>query len=260
MIVDCHVHLPSPGLVWEWAPFTADLSACLGYLRRCGVDKAVANSVRAVTAKTSDEVRRGNDEAFAAARDSGGFIVPACIVNPECEGAAGELERCRELGSVWLGEICGYAAGFRYDTKRFRAVVARAVELGMVVQIHATAEEMRDICGRFPRGTFVLPHPASGREDIGPRVEALRDLPNMHLDLCGHGYERMGILELAASIAPERVLFGSDYTINDPAAVIARVRASYLPDGAKDLILGGNAERMLAERGVSPAPERGALP
>ena len=48
----------------------------------------------------------------------------------------------------------------------------------------------------------------------------------------------------------DRVLFGSDYTINDPAGVIARVQQADLDDAAKAKILGGNVGRMLGERGV----------
>ena len=250
MIVDCHVHIPSPGRTWEWAPFTDDLAACADYLRRCGVERAIGSSVRAVTATTGEDVRAGNDEALAAAREHGGLFIPACIVNPECEGAIEELERCREAGSVWLGEVCAYAAGFGYDTPRFEKIVGEAVRLGMVVQLHATGDEMRRFCEKFPEGTFVLPHPADGRQDIDGRVRLMEDLPNLHLDLSGNGYERMGILEIATGIDPERVLFGSDYTINDPAAVIARVKNSYLEDEVKDLVLGGNALRLLRERRV----------
>ncbi len=251
MIVDCHVHIPSPGSTWEWAPFTRDLDACVRYLKRCGVEKAVANSVRAVTAESPEDVRRGNDETFEAADKYGGFFIPASIANPGCRGALEELDRCREKGSVWLGEICGYAAGFRYNTPQFEKLVAKAIELDMVVQLHATGAEMRRLCERFPGGTFILPHPVSRKDEIAERVEAMKDLPNLHLDLCGHGYERMGVMELAARIDPKRVLFGSDYTINDPAAVIARVRHSYLSEEDKALILGGNALRLLHERGVA---------
>ena len=48
LIFDCHVHLPSPGLglAWEWQPHTPDLPAAVAYLRKCGVDLVLANSIR----------------------------------------------------------------------------------------------------------------------------------------------------------------------------------------------------------------------
>jgi predicted TIM-barrel fold metal-dependent hydrolase len=47
------------------------------------------------------------------------------------------------------------------------------------------------------------------------------------------------------------VLFGSDYTINDPAGVIVRAQKAGLGERAKEVILGGNVARMSAERGVN---------
>jgi hypothetical protein len=61
----------------------------------------------------------------------------------------------------------------------------------------------------------------------------------------------MGILELAVKVAgADRVLFGSDYTINDPAGVIARVQKADFDDETKGKVLGGNVVRMLGERGA----------
>ena len=119
----------------------------------------------------------------------------------------------------------------------------------MVVQLHSAAEHLTAYCERYPEGTFVLPHIADSPKDVDGRVRILKKYPNLCLDLCGNGYERMGILEIAVGIDCRRVLFGSDYTINDPASVIARVTHAYLTDEEKGLILGGNTRRLLEERG-----------
>jgi len=257
MILDCHVHLPSPGLnrTWEWQPFTPDLAAAARYLRRCGVDRAIANSMRGELAKTPEEMLAGNDEAAQAGRDYPDMFVPACLVNTDLgEEAIAEIRRChRELGMVWIGELCGYASGYTYDTDTFAHAIALAGELNMVVQIHSEGwEEMDRICGEFPRVTFVLAHLGGSRQEVQARCELAAKHRNLHLDLSGSGVQRMGVLDLAVRCAgPERVLFGSDYTINDPAAVIATIQTSYLDDSAKELILGGNTLRLLHERGVT---------
>jgi predicted TIM-barrel fold metal-dependent hydrolase len=256
MIFDCHVHLPSPGLgtTWEWQPFTTDLAAAVRYLRRCGVDRAVANSMRGEVAKLPDEMVAGNDEAAGAAREYPEMLVPACLVNTSfgAESLA-EIRRCHdEMGMVWIGELCGYASGYTYDTESFAQAIALAEKLNMVVQVHVDeAEEMSRICSQFPGATLVLPHIGDSPTEVVKRCELAAKHGNLYLDLCGHGVQRMGVLDLAVRCAgPDRVLFGSDYTINDPAAVIATIRASCLDDETKDKILGGNLLRMLAERGV----------
>jgi predicted TIM-barrel fold metal-dependent hydrolase len=56
----------------------------------------------------------------------------------------------------------------------------------------------------------------------------------------------VGILELAVQkIGADRVLFGSDFTINDPGSVIARVQSAYLDDREREQILHLNVERLL---------------
>ncbi len=47
------------------------------------------------------------------------------------------------------------------------------------------------------------------------------------------------------TIGPDRILFGSDFSINDPGEVIARVENSFLTDDQKEAVLAGNLERLL---------------
>lgn len=152
---------------------------------------------------------------------------------------------------VWLGEVCGYAAGFEYSTPGFESVLRAAAELRMVVQIHADdTREMGRLCERHPQISFVLAHLGNSPQEVVARIDLAAGTPNLTLDICGNGFERMGILELAVEkVGVERLLFGSDYTLNDPGGVIARVRLSGLDPQAKAQILGGNLERLLRAHG-----------
>lgn len=110
---------------------------------------------------------------------------------------------------------------------------------------------MDRICAEFPRTTFVLPHPGDSPKEVVERCELAAKHQSLYLDLCGHGVQRMGVLDLAVRCAgPDRVLFGSDYTINDPAAIVATIKASYLSDEVKAKVLGGNVVRLIEERGL----------
>jgi len=255
MIFDCHVHLPSASLgeTWEWEACTPDVWAAAEYLRRCGVDRALANSMRGEVGQTPEDMVIGNDEAVEAAREHPDLFVPAGLINTNFgEQSLAEIRRCHdELGMVWIGELCGYAGGYTYDTDSFSRALGLAAELNMVVQVHIDAPEMDRLCRAFPEVTFVMPHLGAARETIRARCALAAEHPNLYLDICGSGYERMGVLELAVrSAGADRVLFGSDYTINDPAAVMARVRMSGLSEEAKGKILGGNVLRLLGERGA----------
>jgi hypothetical protein len=208
--------------------------------------------MRGEMAKTAPEMIAGNNEAAQAAREHP-MLTPACLVNTDLDGdALAEIRRCRdELGMVWIGELCGYVGGYKYDTEGFAKAMALASDLNMVVQIHSEGTEMDRICAEFPKVTFVLAHLGDSPDECRERCALAAKHENLYLDICGHGYQRMGILELVVKEAgPDRVLFGSDYTINDPAGVIVRVQKADFDDETKAKVLGGNVVRLLAERGV----------
>ena len=95
-----------------------------------------------------------------------------------------------------------------------------------------------------------LPTLGDSPEEVEERIGLAARFPNLSLDICGHGYQRMGVLELAVQQAGSgRVLFGSDYTINDPAGVIARIQAADFNAETKAGLLGGNLSRLLGEHG-----------
>ncbi len=255
MIFDCHVHLPSPGLkrTLEWEPCTTDIGAAMVYLRRCGVDGIVASSTRSLLAQTPEEVQAGNDELAQASRQNPDFVVPACQVNTNFpQQAIEELYRCKnKLGMIWVGELCGYIGGYSYDTPSFREAIRVATEMDMIIQIHDdSAEDMARLLAEFPKTTFVLAHLGDAPEEVEERISLAARFQNLYLDICGHGYQRMGVLELAVRQAGrERVLFGSDFTINDPAGVIARIQAADFDAETKNGLLGGNLSRLLNEHG-----------
>jgi predicted TIM-barrel fold metal-dependent hydrolase len=70
--------------------------------------------------------------------------------------------------------------------------------------------------------------------------------PNFYLDTSGYGHDRVGVLEYAVNtIGPDRVLFGSDFSINDPSTVIARIKNSFLTTEQKQKIFSGNLQDLL---------------
>jgi len=256
MIFDSHVHIPSPetGLTAEWHPFTPDLEAAVAYLRRCRVGRAIAGCTRALRAQTPEEMVAGNNETAGAVRDYPDLFVPTCQVKPSFGAAAlDEVRRCHdELGMVWVGELFTTAMNIPNGNDALAEVVRTAAQLHMVAQVHSDDTSAMDwLCTEFPEATLVLPHPGDSPQETAEKCGLAAKHPNMYIDLSGHGVQRMGVLDLAVRCAgPERVLFGSDYTINDPAAVIATIQASYLDEDTKAKILGTNVVRMLAERGV----------
>ena len=193
----------------------------------------------------------GNREVARFVEKHKGRFVGSCVVNPMfIDEALKEIEYCRkELGFVWVGELCNYMASYPYTIQEFELLVKQVVQLGMILHVHTENEEIDYIARKFPEATLVFAHFGDEKEydHIFKRLDLVAKHPNCYIDTSGYGHDRMGMLEYAVkTIGPDRVLFGSDFSINDPSTVLARIHNSFLTDEQKAKVLAGNLEALLA--------------
>lgn len=252
-IFDAHLHIPSDnGENFQWHLVTRNMPEFVAYLDRCGVRRGVISSSWSNKAQTPDDYRQGNREvAKYVDRYKGRFRGSAVITPFRIDEALREIEEChKNYGFVWLGEFCNYMTGYRYDTPEWAEVMKLATKLHLVVQIHTNVKEMQYLADTFPDATIVFPHLGGNRDDIFARIAIVAKHQNAHIDLSGSGIERVGILERAVKeIGADRVLYGSDFTINEPSAVIARVKNAFLTPADREKILFRNVERLLGQAG-----------
>jgi uncharacterized protein len=263
-IFDAHLHIPSDnGENFQWSLVTRNMQDFVAYLDRCGVRRGVISSSWSNKAQSPDDYRDGNREVAKYVDRYKGRFRGSCVITPfRIDEALREIERCHsEYGFVWLGEFCNYMTGYSYDTPEWRQIMELAAKLNLVVQIHTNTKEMRYLADTFPDTTIVFPHLGGNRDDIFARIEIIAKHKNAHIDLSGSGIERVGILEKAVKeIGADRVLYGSDFTINEPSAVIARVRNAFLTPDEREKILFRNVERLLARQGdIPPARHSGEI-
>jgi len=255
-IFDAHLHCPSArGDVWQWHPVTRTFEEFSAYLDRTGVQRGIINSVRSQLAKTAVEFVAGNREVALYVEKSKGRYLGACVVNPLLiDETLREMEECRKQhGMLWVGELCNYTVPYEYTIKEFEMLVEQSVKLNMVLDVHTELEEMEYIIRKFPKATLVFPHFGDGQEydHIFKRIDLVAASPNCYLDTSGYGHDRVGMLEYAVEkIGPDRVLFGSDFSINCPATVIARIENAFLTGEQKSKILSRNLEALLAKAGA----------
>jgi predicted TIM-barrel fold metal-dependent hydrolase len=252
-IFDAHLHIPSDnGENFQWNLVTRNMPEFVAYLEKCGVRRGVISSSWSNKAQTPDDYRNGNREVAKYVERYKGRFRGSCVITPfRVDEALREIEDChQQLGFVWLGEFCNYMTGYKYDTPEWGEVMKLATKLNLVMQIHTTTREMRYLAETFPDTKIVFPHLGSSREDIFARIELVAKHPNTCIELSGSGIERVGILEKAVKdIGADRVLYGSDFTINEPSAVIARVKNAFLTPDDREKILFRNVERLLANAG-----------
>jgi len=252
-IFDAHLHCPAAdGYVIQWHRVTRDFDDFAAYLTRTGVERGIINNVRSLEAKTVADFVEGNREVARFAEKSKGRFIPSCIVNPLfIEESLREVEYCRnQLGMVWMGELCNYISGYEYTDPRFARLMELATKLRMVVQLHTEGDEMQYIMEKFPSATMVFAHFGDDKEydHIFRRIDLVAAHSNCWLDTSGYGHDRVGVLEYAVGkIGPDRILFGSDFTINDPATVIARIDNAAITAEQREKILWRNTEALLAK-------------
>jgi len=248
---DAHLHCPSEsGNVWQWFPVTRTFDEFVRYLDRTGVERGIVNSVRCQMAKSPAEFIAGNREVARYVEKYKGRFLGACVVNPLfIDEALREIEDCRkQLGFVWVGELCNYTVPYEYTVKQFELLVDQTVKMNMVLDVHTELEEMEFIIRKFPQATIVFPHFGDGHEydHIFKRLDLVARNKNCYIDTSGYGHDRVGMLEYAVkTVGPDRVLFGSDFSINCPATVIARIESSFLTEEEKRKVMAENLRALL---------------
>ncbi len=249
-IFDCHLHCPAEsGEKWQWHKITPSFDDFVRYLDKNGVQHGIINSQRSY-ASEPEEFVAGNREVARFAEKSRGRFQGACVVNPlYIEESLREIEYCRnQLGFTWVGELCNYMVPYLYSVKEFEILVEQVVKLNMVLALHTEQGEMEYIAGKFPHATIAFAHFGDDHEyeDIFKRIDMVARNPNFYLDTSGYGHDRVGVLEYAVqTIGPDRVLFGSDFSINDPGTVIARIKNSFLSREQKQKIFSNNLQTLL---------------
>lgn len=172
----------------------------------------------------------------------------------DVDQALGALWLARDSGLSGIGELSPHSQGYGIDNPVFRAVLKRAGEYGMPVNLHVTDPASRDYPGRvetplqdfvrlakeFPSTTFILAHWGGGLA-WSPEAGAL---PNVWFDTAAspllYGPEVWGKAKAG------RVLFGSDYPLILYPQIEAAPGAGGLlgearRGGASAAVLGGNA-------------------
>jgi predicted TIM-barrel fold metal-dependent hydrolase len=260
---DAHLHCPSdevggavvlgrPQGLWQLYPVTKTFAEFVVYLDRTGVQRGIINSVRSQEAKSPAEFIAGNREVARYIEKYKGRFLGACVVNPLfIDEALKEIEYCKkQLGFNWVGELCNYVVPYEYASNEFELLVEQVSKLNMVLDVHTQLEEMHYIIQKFPRATIVFSQFSDEGNNIFPRIELVAAHPNTYIDTSGDGHDRVGMLEYAVkTVGEDRILFGSDFSMNCPATVLGRIQNAFLTDEQKQKILSGNLEALLRKLG-----------
>lgn len=258
-IIDCHIHPAiDADTSYNWFGPSGDFARQVDALRRAGVTRACGALIKAGMPESFSAIRILNDLALRLRDRFPDFYIPGIQVHPHFpDESCREIERCcgRE-GVRWIGELVGYLMGYRdeYASDAALTIMRAAAAHGAVVNFHCHDLEALDrLCAGAPTLKLVLAHPGGGKDEISRRLAKVAQYPNLHLDISGSGIDRLGILRWAMDIAgKEKLLFGTDFPINNPAVHVHGALFEALASDEYDALFAGNFLR-LTQSGLNAA-------
>jgi len=246
--IDLHAHLGK----WFF-PIEADgVDDLLRFMEKNDIELSVVSSSRALVY----DFREGNRELWEAIRGRR-ELLGYLFLNPNyLEESYEEMDRylVRE-GFVGLGELYdgGYIGGQRLDCDGHRRILERMLERfpQRLVLFHCWGRDgvsrLLRLAKEFPEVKFVAGH--MGHPDWELAAESFRDVPNVYLEICSSSPIRGKLESVVRRIGADRVVFGSDSTLINPAFVLGMVEESELGDEEKEMILRLNARKLLGAGG-----------
>jgi predicted TIM-barrel fold metal-dependent hydrolase len=208
---------------------------------------------------------RHNDYLLEAAAQSNGRIVAFCTVNMAADEAAVEAERCAAAGAQGLGELRPESQAWDLNGEPGARLAGLAREHGLVLLFHVTEVGGHEYAGKeglslgaFYR--FAMEHsdmPMVGAHLAGGLPFAMPEVPQVSLTALADTaarrflYPESAYMELIDRWGARRLLLGSDYPLVTQATQIEDVRTNLRREAERELVLGGNAARLLglAKRG-----------
>ena len=277
MRIDAHVHVFPPAVAAGrdryldrdltfrslYTPPKAKISTAaevVASMDGCGIDRAVLVNIGWTT---HDLCRESNDYLLEVASRAPDRLTAFCVVNPlSGDLAVEEVERCARLGARGVGELHPDSQGFDLGDRAVMApVMEAAARHNLPVLTHAsepvghsypgkgvvTPEVLYRFVTNFPEARIVCAHWGGGLPFYALMPEVRRALANVSFDTAASPFlytpevfER--VVEL---VGPEKVLFGTDFPLIKQERLLRQVTASGLATEAKELVLGGNAARLL---------------
>jgi predicted TIM-barrel fold metal-dependent hydrolase len=179
-----------------------------------------------------EDVTTGNDAMLAMCESEGDVVRMLATVNPNYTShALAEIDRCVQHGAVGVKLL----ASRRADDPLLDPICTRAAKHRLPILHHIWQHRRREwpnqeisdgadlarLARRHPRVTFILAH-IGGGGDYLHTFAAIRDVKNIVADTSGSGVDRGMLDEAVAALGSQRLLWGSDLTMETG---LAKLRA-----------------------------------
>ena len=215
-LIDVHGHVGALGLPTPLLEPQVQVAAAA----RCGIVQTLASSLRAI----ADDVSIGNAEAFAAAHTSGDRLLAYVVVNPnDLDGSCASMDQAyardqaigAKLHCQWSGQPTASTACVRL----LREVAQRGRPLKIHVDGPDWDEALACVADDYPDWKLIVAHGGPGAPCL-PGAELVRRSRNVYLELSSSFADLPTTRQVVRTVGAERLLFGSDAPLLDPAYVL----------------------------------------
>ena len=249
-IIDFHTHPFAepcenmcfyPGTVESLADMCADME-------RAGISR-FAGTVLDKSDKGISGIISSNRRALELWEKLPEKYIPGFHIHPDfLDESEKEIKLARERGVRLIGELVQYMHGYRFDHPKMKELLDCLDGGDEVISLHSADPDVGDmeaLAEYRPDKTFVFAHPGDLNR-VPKHIEVMKRHENVYLDLSGTGLFRYGVLKhLVSQVGAERIIFGTDYPICNPGMYVNAVLFEKISDREKELILSGNAKRLL---------------
>jgi predicted TIM-barrel fold metal-dependent hydrolase len=241
MIVDFHTHVDDvPTLGWH-----LPVEDVLAQLDQAGIERGVVMTI------VDAPVHRAGalDDLAAACARADGRLYAFARVHPWHEQAAALLEHALDDLGFRGVKLHGVSTLAHPGSEPVLRLLRLAAERGVPMMFHCgddpftTPFELADAARAVPDAAVVLSH-TGGYAHTEDAIAVAEELANVYVDTSAMPYPR-AIADAVRRIGAERVLFGSDAPGCPAPMELAKVRLAGLSEAELDLVLGGNALRLL---------------
>ncbi|NMA20645.1 MAG: amidohydrolase family protein [Lentisphaerae bacterium] len=260
MIIDIHGHLGNINQAPFWA---ADAKQLEQYCQKAGVDLLCISSAKSIMY----DAMEGNRDLDAALKNSE-HLLGYVTVSPVFPESKADLRLLKSNPKFKGVKVHPDYHGF--DMASLRAVeyldqIAEQVEL-MLFHVScmpgtgfADAVRIAEFAARHPRTNFIMAHMAgifqNGNYPYFPNLQgcenvAAMKLKNVFIDTAHFlMYVYPGVMErMVEIVGAKHIVFGTDAPLQGPMQMrfaIEVIQALDIPQSDKELILGGNAKKLL---------------
>jgi uncharacterized protein len=239
MIIDVHGHVGP----WFFSTEVGDVSENLRVMDAYGIDIQLVSGVEAVVYDPLSGNRRLVDQISAHPRLKGLFVVDP----RELDLAERELSRLLPSGVFVGGKIHSQYARTPGGSLAMREALRMLAAHDLPVLVHTWGDELvglADNVSAVEGAVVVAAHMGGPDWQLVPEAATRTD--RIWFEPCYSSAPFGRIRWVVDRVGPERLLFGSDATLIDPAVTLGSLRAAELAEAESAMIMAENAKGIFA--------------